>query len=68
MKHSNITEHIESFSKEIVILLYIYWYLSLSKNALYIILDKETHYSTTMKLERVEFVLRFVNHKFLPTS
>ena len=43
MKHLNITEHIEiyeSFSKEIVILLYIYWYLSLSKNALYIHLDK----------------------------
>ena len=43
MKHLNITEHIESFegfSKEIVILLYIYWYVSLSKNALYINLDK----------------------------
>jgi len=40
MKHLNITEHIESFSKERVILLYIYWYLSLSKNALYINLEK----------------------------
>ena len=40
MKHLNITEHIESFSKEIIILLYIYWYLSLSKNALFINLDK----------------------------
>ena len=39
----NITEHIESFasfSKEIVILLFIYRYLSLSQNALYINLDK----------------------------
>ena len=40
MKHLNLTEHIESFesfSKEKVILLYIY--ISLSKNALYINLD-----------------------------
>ena len=43
MKHLNITENIErfvSFSNEIVILLYIDWYLSLSKNALYIHLYK----------------------------
>ena len=43
IKPLNITEQnesFESFSKEIVILLYIYWYLSLSKNALYITLDK----------------------------
>ena len=45
MKHLNITEHIERtvrFSKEIVILLYINLYVSLSKNALYINLDKRT--------------------------